>query len=200
MNAQAKIACEPAAFERRYQLNPDPWNFAHSSYEQERYAIMLHTLGRAQYESAYEPGCSIGEFTGLLAPRCQRLIANDVSPSAVAAARKRCAAHAHVEITVGALPDQVPGGCFDLIVFSELGYYFSEPQLRRIGASLYARLLPGGELMAVHWLGDSPDHVLHGNEAARILGDCLSPHGATESIERIERIEAGFRVDLWRWR
>jgi SAM-dependent methyltransferase len=195
MSAQAKVACEPAAFERRYQLDPDPWNFAHSAYEQERYAIMLRTLGRAQYETAYEPGCSIGEFTALLAPRCQRILASDVSPSAVAAARKRCAAHAHVDITLGALPDQIAAGRFDLIVFSELGYYFSEPQLRQIGASLYERLLPAGELMAVHWLGDSPDHVLHGNVAARILGDCLTSYQATEHIERIE---AGFRVDLWR--
>jgi SAM-dependent methyltransferase len=195
MSAAAKVACEPAAFERRYQLNPDPWNFAHSPYEQERYAIMLRTLGRARYETAYEPGCSIGEFTALLAPRCQRIFASDISPSAVAAARKRCAAHAHVDITVGALPDQISGGRFDLIVFSELGYYFSEPQLQQIGASLYERLLPGGELMAVHWLGNSADHVLHGNDVGQILGDCLSPYQATE---RIERIEAGFRIDLWR--
>jgi SAM-dependent methyltransferase len=195
MSSQAKIACEPAAFERRYQLNPDPWNFAHSSYERERYALMLRTLGRARYEIAYEPGCSIGEFTALLAPRCQRIVASDVSPSAVAAARRRCAAHAHVEITVGALPEQIPDGRFDLIVFSELGYYFSEPQLQQIGASLYERLLPGGELLAVHWLGNSPDHVLHGNEVARIWGDLLSPYPVTE---RIERIEEGFRVDLWR--
>ncbi len=197
MSAQAKVACEPAAFERRYQLDPDPWNFAHSPYEQERYAIMLRTLGRARYEIAYEPGCSIGEFTALLAPRCQRIFASDVSPSAVAAARNRCAAHAHVDITVGALPDQMPAGRFDLIVFSELGYYFSEPQLEQIGASLYERLLPGGELMAVHWLGNSPDHVLHGNDVARILGDCLSAY-PDQATERIERIEAGFRIDLWR--
>jgi SAM-dependent methyltransferase len=195
MSAPAKVACEPAAFEHRYQLNPDPWNFARSPYEQERYAIMLRTLGRARYETAYEPGCSIGEFTALLAARCQRVVASDVSPSAVAAARKRCAAHAHVDITVGALPDQIPAGRFDLIVFSELGYYFPESQLQQIGASLYERLLPGGELMAVHWLGHSPDHVLHGNDVARILGDCLSPHPVTK---RIERIEEGFRVDLWR--
>jgi SAM-dependent methyltransferase len=195
MSAPAKAACDPAAFERRYQLNPDPWNFAHSPYEQERYAIMLRTLGRARYEAAYEPGCSIGEFTALLAARCHRVVASDVSPSAVAAARKRCAAHGHVDITVGALPDQMPVGRFDLIVFSELGYYFPEGQLQQIGASLYERLLPGGELMAVHWLGNSPDHVLHGNDVARILRDCLSPYPVSE---RVERIEESFRVDLWR--
>jgi protein-L-isoaspartate O-methyltransferase len=196
MSRQAEAACEPAAFERRYQLDPDPWNFAHSAYEQERYALMLRTLGRARYEAAYEPGCSVGEFTALLATRCQRVIASDVSSSAVATARRRCAAFAHVDIAVAALPDQMPRGPFDLIVFSELGYYFPEPLLRRIGASLYERLLPGGELMAVNWLGQSADHALHGNDVARILRDCLSAHQAMQHMT--QRMEEGFRIDLWR--
>jgi protein-L-isoaspartate O-methyltransferase len=196
MSRQAETACEPAAFERRYQLDPDPWNFAHSAYEQERYALMLRTLGRTRYGTAYEPGCSIGEFTASLAMRCQRVIASDVSASAVAAARRRCAAFAHVDITVGALPDQMPRGPFDLIVFSELGYYFPAPQLQQIGASLYERLLPGGELMAVNWLGQSADHVLHGNDVARILRECLSPHQAAQQMT--ERMEKGFRIDVWR--
>jgi SAM-dependent methyltransferase len=183
---------EPTAFERRYQLDPDPWNFAHAPYERERYATMLRSLGRLRYGAAYEPGCSIGEFTALLAPRCETVDASDISPTAVAAARRRCAAYPQVKVTVGALPDQLPRGPFDLIVFSELGYYFSEGALRLLGASLYERLLPGGELMAVHWLGHSADHVLHGNDAARILRDCLG------SAQAEERIEAGFRVDLWR--
>lgn len=196
MSTPAETACEPAAFERRYQLNPDPWNFAHSPYEQERYAIMLRTLGRARSGTAYEPGCSVGEFTALLATRCQRVIASDVSSSAVATARRRCAAFAQVDIAVGALPDQMPRGPFDLIVFSEIGYYFSVPQLHQIGASLYERLLPGGELLAVNWLGQSADHVLHGNDVARILRECLCAHQAAQHVT--QRVEEGFRIDLWR--
>ena len=57
-------------FEALYRADPDPWRFASSTYEQGRYATLLRALQRDHYEYAFEPGCSIGEFTALLAPRC----------------------------------------------------------------------------------------------------------------------------------
>jgi SAM-dependent methyltransferase len=192
VNTQAQMACRPEEFERRYQRHADPWQFAASPYEQGRYHTLLAALQRPRYERAYEPGCSIGEFTALLAPRCGHLLASDVSHTAVAAARLRCASHRHVEIVVGVLPQQLPDVTFDLIVFSELGYYFPERQLEVLATSLYERLRAGGELIATHWLGHSADHWMHGDEVGRVLAQSLP------SQQSICDRHDGFRIDAWR--
>ena len=85
-----------------------------------------------------------------------------------------------------------PDGTFDLIVFSELGYYFSADRLRAIVGRLEDRLERGGELVAVHWLGQSPDHVLSGDEVHEVLSETL----ACEWIGGSRHV--GFRIDSWR--
>src|SRR5277367_968276 len=149
-----------AVYEAKYRQSGDPWNFAGSHYERDRYEVTLRSLMRTRYRCAFEPACSIGVLTAGLAVRCDELRAIDIAPSAVAMARKRCAAFPGVSISCADLASQCPEGPFDLIVFSELGYYFTEAQLTRIAESLSAALEAGGELISVHWLGDSEDHLL----------------------------------------
>jgi len=149
------------------------WRFATSPYEQGRYARILDAIGERPVARAFEPGCSIGVLTEQLARRCDHVVASDVSPSAVAAAAARCAGLANVEITVSALPD-LPQGTFDLIVFSEIGYYFDERGLMELLGDLTAILEPGGRLVAAHWTGRSPDHVLTGETVHHLIGCCRS--------------------------
>lgn len=191
MNARAEAACSPAAFEQRYQREPDPWHFATSPYEIARYEATLCALSRARYACAFEPGCSIGEFTALLAPICERVLASDASATAVTRARARCDAFGNVSVVQAILPRQLPQGPFDLIVFAEMGYYFRPRQLAALTGALFERLAPGGELLAVHWLGHSADHLLHGDEVARILTQTLAPRSVT--TQRYD----GFRIDAW---
>jgi chemotaxis methyl-accepting protein methylase len=89
------------------------------------------------------------------------------------------------------LRDAPPAGPFDLIVFSELGYYFPREQLASIAATLASRLEPGGELVAVHWLGASDDHLLHGDDVHTVLSQSL-PMRLTRSARHM-----GFRFDAW---
>jgi SAM-dependent methyltransferase len=179
-------------FEALYRADPDPWRFASSTYEQGRYATLLQALQRDHYEYAFEPGCSIGEFTALLAPRCARLLATDVSATAVGAARQRCRALPQVEISHADLRViDAPGARFDLIVLSEIGYYFAADQLVRIAIGLSNQLLPGGEFLAAHWLGHSTDHVLHGDEVHATLIECMPL-----AQRRAER-HAQYRINSW---
>ena len=67
-----------AYFERLYQHNPDPWGFATRWYEARKYGLTLAALPRARYRRAFEPGCSIGVLTEMLAGRCDALLAADV--------------------------------------------------------------------------------------------------------------------------
>ncbi len=159
------MSAEPwsaSAFEARYRANPDPWDFAGSPYEQGRYDTLLRGLSRDGYRRGYEPGCSVGALTIRLAARCERLFAIDVSATAIATARDRCRAAGNVELTVGSVAEPPPRD-LDLLVFSEIGYYFSVPELDRVIARLHDAVVPGGELAACHWLGTSPDHQLHGS-------------------------------------
>jgi SAM-dependent methyltransferase len=182
-----------AAFEAKYRQSGDPWNFNGSRYERDRYELTLRSLMRARYRRAFEPGCSIGVLTATLAERCDELRAIDIAPSAVAMARKRGADFAHVAISCANLAARCPKGPFDLIVFSELGYYFRETQLKRIAESLAAELEAGGELIGVHWLGTSEDHLLHGDRVHAILREALEKTCAWIKGAR----QPGFRLDTW---
>ena len=192
MNPLATKACAPEAFEQRYRLDPDPWRFASSAYERERYAITLESLTRDRYVSAFEPGCSIGELTALLAPRCGRLLATDVSATAVEKARRRCAEFDHVRVECRDLRSVALDTPLDLIVLSEVAYYFQVGQLEVISHRLAAALGTGGTLLAVHWLGESIDHVLHGDEAHQVLLRSLPLRHVIAQRHR------SFRLDLWR--
>jgi SAM-dependent methyltransferase len=183
-----------AAFEAKYRRSGDPWGFAASGYELERYRLTLRALLQARYQRAFEPACSIGVLTAALAERCDEVQAIDIAPTAVVTARKRCANYPRVTISCADLAMQCPAGPFDLIVFSEVGYYFEEPRLMRIAESLGAALETGGELIAAHWLGVSEDHLLHGDRVHGLLKDALTRSCAWIKGAR----HPGFRLDTWR--
>ena len=58
-------------FQELYDKSPDPYGFTTRWYERRKYAVSLALLPWARYRSGFEPGCSIGELTALLAPRCE---------------------------------------------------------------------------------------------------------------------------------
>jgi predicted TPR repeat methyltransferase len=157
----------------------------------------MRRLDQRRFRRAFEPGCSIGILTERLAAICDEVNAIDISPTAVARARLRCAQWPGVSVEVGALPRSIPPGQFDLIVFSEVGYYFNSGALAALAAELASRLASDGILIAVHWLGHSNDHVLTGDEVHEVLGETLG----------LIRLEAdryeGFRIEtfhLQAWR
>ena len=181
-------------FEEKYQRNPDPWGFASSPYEQSRYSAIFNALCYRRYKRGFEPGCSIGVLTALLATICDQVYAMDISPTAVSHAGERCRNLRGVKVSCGALPHHLPAGTFDLVVMSEIGYYFDEESLLKLGKNLVSRIPDSGILLAAHWLGASEDHVLSGDRVHEILGtlDGLD-------LEHSER-HAGFRLDRWRHR
>jgi SAM-dependent methyltransferase len=139
-----------------------------------RYAAILNTLGGRRYVRAFEPGCSVGVLTERLARICDTVEALDISETAVSRARERCRMLRNVSIAHGTLPSNIPDGRFDLIVLSEIGYYFDANRLSAIATQLVQRLVNEGVFLGVHWLGRSPDHRLRGEEVHRILNAVLS--------------------------
>jgi protein-L-isoaspartate O-methyltransferase len=72
-----------AYFDRMYASADDPWQLSTRWYEQRKYAITLALLPDRRYRHAFEPGCSIGTLTALLALRCDHVTAVDVADAAV---------------------------------------------------------------------------------------------------------------------
>jgi SAM-dependent methyltransferase len=181
-----------AFFEARYQTSNDPWQFGSSPYELNRYGATLAALPRARYRRGFEPACSVGVLTAALARRVEHLIACDIAGAAVARAQERCSELHNVDIYQNDAAEWTPDGSFDLIVFSELGYYFSADRLCEVARRMAALLEPGGEFIAVHWLGQSGDHLLHGDQVHEVLAG--NPPGEWLGGSR----HPGFRIDSWR--
>jgi SAM-dependent methyltransferase len=178
-------------FDTLYAADADPWSFATSEYELSRYASEIGFLQGRHFKRGFEPGCSIGVLTEKLAPFCDWLEAIDISPTAAALARKRCSHLTNVTVRQGSLPQDLPVGTFDLIVFSEIGYYFEAPVLENLASELVSRLELDGVFLAAHWLGNSPDHVLSGDRVHQVLG-CLPRLRLTASNRH-----PGYRIDRW---
>lgn len=147
-------------FEALYRASDDPWHVRGAWYEQRKRALLLASLARPRYRSAFEPGCGNGEMSAALALRCERLLAADGAASALDAARRRLADCPNVRVEQGRLPRGWPHTeRFDLVVVSELAYYFTLPDVSAMLSAAVACLEAGGELVLCHYLGDFGDRL-----------------------------------------
>jgi SAM-dependent methyltransferase len=140
----------PEYFEDLYVKDADPWRFATSDYEREKYDATLQALP-ANIGHAFEIGCSIGVLTERLTARAKTLLAVDVSPTALAQARARCADISNVTIAQMRIPQDWPEGAFDTILFSEVLYYLSADDLAATARLTLSVLKPGGTVLLVHY-------------------------------------------------
>lgn len=183
----------PEDFAALYARSADPWCYETSWYEARKRALTLAALTRKRYARAFEPGCSIGVLTGELAPRCDELLAWDTSEAALDAARGRMIAAGHDDVTFVSnwVPDAWPGGRFDLIVLSEIGYFLSRAELLEMRAYIGASLAPGGELLACHWRHPIEGGELDGDAVHRLLD-------ATPGLQSVvHHREVDLVIDLW---
>ncbi len=142
-------------FEARYASDPDPWGFSSRWYETRKYALTLAALPYRRYRRAFEPGCSIGVLTAGLATRCDHLLAADAVDTALDQARSRVADLANVEVAKLILPQEWPDGPWDLVVLSEIAYYFDSDDLGRLLDRAAETTPVGATLVAVHWRGET---------------------------------------------
>ena len=165
------VTLPPAYFDAMYQGAADPWGFEDRWYERRKYAVSLASLPAVRYRSAFEPGCSIGVLTRMLAGRCTALLSCDVAAAAVRAAARRTADLPHVRVEQRELPRGWPAGRFDLIVFSEFLYYFEDHDLELVLNNAVAALEPEGTLLAVHWRHPVADYPRSGDDVHQMLAD-----------------------------
>ena len=147
-------------FEEIYKESDDPFRFDKSWYETRKYNLTLAALPHPKYNRTFEPGCSIGVLTSKLAARTHSLESWDISKRAVEIAQDRVTPLApNVQFKVAAIPDDWPTGLFDLIVLSEMLYYFDEETLGRVIAQSLSSLSLGGTLVTTHWRHERNDQL-----------------------------------------
>ncbi len=164
----------PGYFDRLYQADPDPWRFATSDYERDKYAATIAALPHPRFAKAFEIGCSIGVLTAQLADRCDHLLAVDIAEPALAQARTRLADRPNVTLATMTVPAEWPGATFDLILFSEVLYYLGLPGLQTAAARTLESLAPNGTVILVNWHGHT-DGACTGDEAAQLFIQATAP-------------------------
>jgi trans-aconitate methyltransferase len=179
-------------FEALYRQAADPWRFATSDYEREKYAATLAALPLTHYASGLEVGCSIGVLTSLLAQRCAQLLALDSVEVALDQARQRCAGYPGVRFERMVVPAQLPAGSFDLLVLSEVVYYWSTGDLELMAAFVARAVAPGGDIVLVHWTGET-DYAVARDDAGQRFIAATAPF--TQQIIRQDRAEL-YRLDV----
>lgn len=178
-------------FDALHATRPDPFGLRDSWYEQRKRELLLAALSRPSYRAAWEIGCSIGELTATLAPRCGRLLATDGSVEAIERARARTCDLPQVRLQQARHPHDWPPGVFDLIVFSEVGYYFNASALEALASRLSDALALDGSLVACHWRHPFAPAPLVGDQVHEIL-DAHLPWPRTCRYE-----DADFVLDVW---
>lgn len=184
----------PDYFADMYAAADDPWGLTTRWYEQRKYALTVAALPEERYRNALEAGCSVGVLTERLAARCDRLLAVDSAPAAVAHAAQRNAHSTHVAVERRILPGDWPSGTFDLIVISEIGYYFDSADFDQLTTCAAGALEPGGTLVAVHWRHPVADYPRSGDE----VHAALEMHAARRGLERtVLHIELDFLLEVY---
>ena len=180
-------------FDAIYERADDPWGFTDRWYEQRKRAVTLASLPEQRYRSALEVGCSIGVLTEQLAGRCDELLAVDVSQAAVQSARDRVAGEPGVRVELADVAADFPEGPFDLVLLSEVGYYFEPDALERVLTASAASLAEGGTVVLCHWRHGVADYALRGDEVHEIAATAFA--GTFARLARHE--EDDFVLDVY---
>ena len=180
---------DASVFDRIHARAADPWDVETSAYERDKYNETLAALPRPHFSNALEIGCSIGAMTARLAERCDTLLALDIAAEAVRRTTVRCATLPHVTIRQAQIPRDWPPGRFDLIVISEVLYFFSPDDIARTAELALANLASDGAILLVNWTGFT-DTPTTGNQAAELF-IALAAERECSSVVRDK-----FRIDL----
>ena len=195
----------PASFfDETFRQSSDPWSYTSNFYEISKFRTTIKCLPKVQFKNAFEIGCAIGVLTQELAKKCDRLLSVDYSEVGLEEARKRCAALPQVRFEQMQIPQQFPTEKFDFILFSEVGYYLTMPDLLTTKQKIIDQLLPGGYLLMVHFRSQVESFILNGDivhdtfiqESAQFLKHLGDPRQQKFWID-IRGYHKRYRMDLF---
>jgi trans-aconitate methyltransferase len=183
-------------FDGMYADTHDPWGFESRPYEAEKYAATLDALPRDRYRIGFEIGCSVGVLTEMLADRCEALLAVDIVEAPLVHARRRCQHLSHVRFQQMQVPHVFPDETFDLIMLSEVAYYWAGEDFQQGIDQIIEHLEPDGHLVMVHWRPFVEEYPLTGDQVHDIVLSSTS-----ESLAHLtDRRQDLYRMDVFQRR
>lgn len=185
------MSLDPQYFADLYASSEDPWAFRTRWYEKRKRDLVMASLPRQCYQRVFEPACANGELSALLAERCANLLCQDLDPTAIALAGERLAGLRNVSVELARLPADWPGGRFDLIVLSEVGYYLDPTDWLQVIEQSVASLAYDGGLLACHWKHPIAGCPQDGREVHRMLARHLPLY------LQLQHDEADFVLEYW---
>jgi SAM-dependent methyltransferase len=145
----------PSAIRKRsdklFEQRADPWQYT-KPLERRRMDDALAMLDAAKrdgrFRRAIEIGCAEGFFTALLAPRCESLLALDISSVALERASSRCRGLCHVRFMRRDVMRDPLAGEFDLVIVMGVLEYYSRPwDVAKAARRIIDLTAPGGYLL-----------------------------------------------------
>ena len=141
----------------------DFWELDSSPYERGRYRRLVDGIADRRYPRALEIGCGAGEFTRLLAPLADEVLALDVSDAALRRPGERPANAVFRQANVMEM-DVGDEGPWDLVVLSEtiyyLGWLYSFFEVGWLAHSLFEATAPGGRLLLANTRAEISDMLV----------------------------------------
>ena len=166
MTERELISQKAQSFFEELWKRGDPWNIETSEFEQRRCARLLEILSPRRHAKALEIGCAAGAFTRLLAQVADRVVALDISPTAVACARETGACPESIEFRVANIIEYDPRaeGPWDLVVMSDmiyfLGWLYPFFDVAWLAMELFAATSVGGQLLLANCYGGTGDYLM----------------------------------------
>ena len=180
-----------AVFDGMFESSEDPWDVDSSWYERRKRAATLAAPLTERLGRVLEVGCSTGVLTAELAPRADSVLALDVSAEALRRASERLASWGdRVELRRARVPRDWPEGEFDLVVLSEVGYFWTPEDLAEVTRRLPSSLAPGATVLLCDWRHPVDGWPLDGED----VHDALRGLPGLEVLVRHE--EEDFLVEL----
>jgi predicted TPR repeat methyltransferase len=192
----SRSSLDASYFDDIFASDDDPWDLASSDYEAAKFQATHDVLADRRYARVLEIGCAGGVLTETLAGLCDTLLAVDISSKALVRARERVGDRPGVELARMAFPKETPDGQpFDLVILSEVAYYWGLVDLDRASEWLRDGVASNGRIILVHYTGKT-DYPHSGDEAVETLWKDLEDTFLVETAEQRD----GYRLDLWRRR
>lgn len=192
------------AWHERHYRRPDPDGISSSAYHQAKDALIIEVLDQLDVPErrgrVLEVGCGEGRFTSRLAAFGGELLAVDISDAAIRRARPAFAGQPKVVFERRTLPLDMPEGTFDLIVCSDVLYFWEPRTLRRGLDRLLGCLRPGGRMLLLHQRENfgqpSTADAVHEAARGRALHDPGLRHELSHTLRHVGPGGAGIRIDV----
>ncbi len=154
--APKKFKSRSEQFEKLFQRQTDPWNFQNSAWEKNRFNRVVELVKMIRPKNLLEIGCAEGDLTKELSSFCPNITAVEISPTAIAKAKQKSTTARFINADIAQLNHFFDQNEFDLTVATEILYYLTQAEIKKILNTLKTKHL----LTSNFWTVSKPIEVL----------------------------------------